>query len=202
MAAAKSSRRPAASHDPEEEYPTPNLSVFEFTAEDLRANQRGYLSDRQRGWLQSTARGIVGCSMASAPIALGFVLLGLSLILALYLQNEETRAALFSNPANLLMLAAAAVVAVSAIGLSIWLARRQASSVERARLQTVQGRIRFDQDYSPSSAIMSYHVFVGDHKFSFTEAMDGVFREGETCRVYFCKSGPYQLIMSFEHMAA
>ena len=51
--------------DPGEESPTPNLSIFEFTPEELKANQRGLLTDKQRGWLQGTARGITSCSMAS-----------------------------------------------------------------------------------------------------------------------------------------
>jgi hypothetical protein len=80
-----------------EEYQPGSLSIFEFTPEDLKANQRGYLTDKQRGWLQGTARGITSCSMASAPIALGFVLLGLSITLGLYLSNEDSRAR--SSPA-------------------------------------------------------------------------------------------------------
>ena len=42
----------------EEQYKPGSLGMFEFTPEDLKANQRGYLTDRQRGWLHGTARGI------------------------------------------------------------------------------------------------------------------------------------------------
>jgi hypothetical protein len=173
------------------------LAIFEFTAEDLRANERGYLTDRQRGWLSGTARGITGCSMASAPIALGFVLLGLALTLGMYLSNEDSRAALFSSPMNLVGLAAAAVIGATAIGLSIFLVQRQATAVTKAQLRQVEGPIRLESDYSPRSSLTTYHVHVGTHRFSFGEDMSSVFHEGSQYRVYYCQSGPYQLIMSY-----
>jgi hypothetical protein len=184
--------------DSGEEYQPGSLSIYEFTPADLRANQRGYLTDGQRGWLQSTARGIVGCSMASAPIALGFVLLGLLLTLGLYLSNEDSRAALFASPMNLLGLAAAGAIGMAAIGGSIWLARRQASKVARAQLQRVQGKVRLDQDYSARSGITTYKVIVGTQKFSFADDMSAIFHEGREYRIHYCQSGPYQLIMSYE----
>jgi hypothetical protein len=185
-----------------EEFKAGSLGIFEFTAEDLRANQRGQLSDQQRGWLRRTGRGIQSCSMASAPIALGFVLLGLIIMLALYLQNEDTRAALFANPEILLALAGAGVIGVAAIGLSVLLARRQAAAVTRAGLMVVQGPVRLDRDFSPGSGITSYHVLIGDQKFSYTDDMSDTFHEGRTYRVFFCKSGPYKLIMSYEQVDA
>ena len=181
-----------------DDYRPGSLSIFEFTPEDLRANQRGYLTDRQRGWLHSTARGIQSCSMSSAVVALVVVLLGLTLTLGLYLSNEDSRRALFANPMNLLALAGAAVIGVAAIGLSILLSRRQASAVTQAKLRRVQGTVRLDQDYSPRSAMTSYHVIIGDQRFSFTDDMSSVFREGRPYTIYYCKSGPYQLIMSYE----
>jgi hypothetical protein len=200
MPAKRKTTRPASTPEAGEEYKPGSLSIFEFTPEDLKANQRGYLTDKQRGWLQGTARGITSCSMASAPIALGFVLLGLSITLGLYLSNEDSRRALFSSPMNLLGLAAAGVIGVAAVGLSIVLARRQAAGVARAQLQRAQGKVRLDQDYSSSSSLTTYHVFFGAHKFSFGDDMSSVFREGHAYSVYYCQSGPYQLIMSFEEL--
>jgi hypothetical protein len=182
-----------------DEYKPGSLGIFEFTAEDLKANQRGYLTDSQRGWLQSTARGITGCSMASTPIALGFLLVGLALTLGMYLSNARSRAALFSNPVNLLALAAAGVIGGAPIGLSVFMAQRQAAGVERAALKMTQGQVRLDTDFS-SSTSMTHHVHVGEHTFSFGDDMSDVFREGSQYRVYYCKSGPYQLVMSFERL--
>jgi hypothetical protein len=184
----------------EAEYRPGSLVIFEFTPDDLRANQRGYLTDGQRAWLRSTARGITGCSMASAPIALGFILLGLTLTLGMYLSNEDSRRALFSNPLNLVGLAAAGLIGVAAVGLSVFLARRQAAGVAQAQLRRAEGVVRLDSSFSPRSAITTYYVFVGAHKFSFGDDMRGVFREGSPYRVYYCQSGPYQLIMSFEEV--
>lgn len=200
MPAKRKTARPSSDPEPGEEFNAGSLSVFEFTPEDLKANQRGYLTDKQRGWLQGTARGITSCSMASAPIALGFVLLGLSITLGLYLSNEDSRRALFSNPMNLLGLAAAGVIAVAAVGLSVFLARRQAAGVRQAQLRRAQGKVRLDQDYSSSSNLTTYQVFVGGHKFSFGDDMSAVFQEGHSYNVYYCQSGPYQLIMSFEEL--
>ena len=131
----------ASSPEPEkeEEFSTARLSIFEFTPEDLRANQRGYLTDRQRGWLAGTAQGITSCSMSSAAVALGFVFLGLTLTLGLYLSNEDSRRALLASPLNLLALAAAGAIGVAAIGLSIFLSRRRASAVARAELGALRG---------------------------------------------------------------
>lgn len=184
--------------NPDEPFQPPILSIFEFTPQDLRSNERGYITDRQRAWLRSNARGIRSCSMTSAVIGLGFAIFGMLLTLGLYLQNEDSRAALFSNSMNLPMLAGGLIAAVSILGLSIWFARRQASAVEEAALRKVQGTVRLDQDYSPGSAITSYHVLIGDQKFSFTEDVSRVFKEGSQYSIYFCRSGPYRLILSME----
>jgi len=172
------------------------LSIFEFTPEDLKANQGGYLTDKQRGWLQGTARGITSCSMASAPIALGFVLLGLGITLALYLSNEDSRRALFSSPMNLLGLAAAGVIGVARGGVfdraSAQAGCRREAGAAPAR--TGQGPARSGL-FSPQRP---HHISClrGDHRFSFGDDMSSVFREGHSYNVYYCQSGPYQLIMS------
>jgi hypothetical protein len=174
--------------------------VFDFREDDLRLNRQGYMSQRQRAWLQGTGRGMLRFSRSSATIALGFVLLGGCIILALYLQNEGSRRALFSSPLNLLMLAGALLVALAAIVLSVWLARRSSSALANARLEKVEGLARLDEDYSPGSALTSYHVFIGNHKFSFGEDMSDVFKAGGHYRLYYCKSGPSQIILSFEQL--
>jgi hypothetical protein len=198
MPAKKRSAATKPEPEAEEQFSTASLSIFEFTPDDLRSNQRGYLTDRQRGWLRSTGQGIQSCSISSAVVALGFVLLGLTITLGLYLSNEDSRRAVFSNPMSLLGLAAAGAIGVGAIGLSILLARRQAANVTRADLRRVQGTVRLDQDYSPRSSLTSYHVFVGDQKFTFGDDVSSIFREGQRYTIYYCKSGAYQLIMSFE----
>jgi hypothetical protein len=183
-----------------EGFQSPSLGIFEFTQDDLRANQRGLITARQRAWLQGLAGGIERFSWSSATLALGFVLLGTCLILGLYLQNEGSRAALFSSPLNVLLLGAAAAVGTAAIAFSVFMARRQAQSIARAALQRVEGMVRLEQDFAPNSAITSYRVFIGNHRFSFGDDMSSIFHEGGKYRVFFCKSGVYQLILSLEQL--
>lgn len=197
----KTSTRSRAAGESQPEFKAGSLGIFEFTAEDLRANERGQLTDRQRGWLRQMGQGIQSCSMASAPIALGFVLLGLVIMLAMYLQNEDTREMLFANPEILLVLAGAGVIGVAAVGLTVILGRRQAKAVTQAGLKVVQGTVRHDRSYSPGSGITSYHVLIGDQKFSYTDDMSDTFREDKTYRIFFSQSGPYKLIMSYEEVS-
>ena len=102
---------------------------------------------------------------------------------------------------NLVGLAAAGVIGVAAVGLSIFLAGRQAAGVVKSQLRRVQGKVRLDSEYSSRSSMTTYHVFVGEQKFSFGDDMSSIFHEGDRYNVYFCQSGPYQLIMSYEHLA-
>ena len=84
--------------------------MFEFTEDDLRSNQRGFLTQGQRDYLKMIGEGGVRVQRWNIKIAVGFMFFGLCLILAMYLQNESTRAALFSNPLNILVFPAIVVV--------------------------------------------------------------------------------------------
>ncbi|HET6845287.1 MAG TPA: hypothetical protein VFH29_00550 [Anaerolineales bacterium] len=58
-----------------------------------------------------------------------------------------------------------------------------------------------ESGFSARSSISTFHVYVGAHQFTFGDDMGMVFRGGVTYLVYYCHSGPYQLIMSFEALA-
>jgi hypothetical protein len=58
--------------------------------------------------------------------------------------------------------------------------------------------VRFNQDSSGDSGITSYYVFIGKKRFTFGDDMSGVFKEGEKYKVYYCKSGVYEFVMSYE----
>ena len=189
--------------DPErssEEFARPNLSIFDFTPEDLQSNRRGFISQRQRENLQRTAGGIVRASRSNSGIALIFVFFGLALILAMFLQNESSRAALFSNPLNLVMLAGGIALVMLILAFAMGLTRRQTTALAAAELKKAEGIVRLEQSYSPESAITSYYVFVGNQKFAFSEDMSATFTEGRNYRVYFVHSGPYRLILSLEKL--
>ena len=172
------------------------MNLFDFTEEDLKLNKRGHVSPRQREWLQMTARGIRSSSWTSVYVTVGFLFLGICVILALYLQNEDSRAALFSNPLNLLVFPATIVAVAAILAFSIWLARRISERLMNAQIQSAEGKIRLDEESSEGGT--TYYVFVGKKKFAFGEDMSRVFREGEKYKVYYCKAGVFELVLSFE----
>jgi len=176
------------------------INIFNFNENDLRSNQRGSISPRQKEWLGMTARGIRSFSWKSALVAVFFLFLGLSIILVMFLQNERARHAIFSNSMNLIALPATALVVLAILAFSIFLARRQAHRLENSVLSSASGTIRFDQDSSGESGITSYYVFVGKKRFTFSDDMSVVFKEGEKYKVYYCKSGIYEFVLSLEQM--
>jgi hypothetical protein len=174
--------------------------MFEFTAEDLAANKRGQLSPGQREWLKMIGKGGVRMQGFNVWIAVGFMFLGLCITLGLYLSNEDSRAALFSNSLNGLVLLLNFLAVVGILVLSIFLARRNANKLQNAVLSSVSGNVRFDHDSSGESGITSHFVIVGKKKFKFADDMSHVFKEGEKYRFYYCKAGLYEFVMSYEKL--
>jgi hypothetical protein len=172
--------------------------MFEFTEDDLKVNKRGGLSPRQAEWLKMVARGVRSFSWRSAFITIGFTFLGLCILLALSLQNERSRAALFSSSVNLIVLIGMVPLILGILALAIFLNYRNANKLENSVLSSASGAIRFDQDSSGESGITSYYVFVGKKRFTFGDDMSAVFREGEKYKFYYCKSGVYEFVMSYE----
>jgi hypothetical protein len=86
---------------------------------------------------------------------------------------------------------------VHVLGLCIVVALYLQNSV----LSSASGTIRFDQDSSGESGITSDHVFVGKQKFTFGDEMSAVFKEGERYKVYYCKSGVYEFVLSLEQVS-
>ena len=122
------------------------------------------------------------------------------MVLGLSLQNERSRAALFSNPVNLIVLIGMVPLILGILALVIFLNYRSANKLENAVISSVSGPIRFDQDSSRSSGITSYYVFVGKKRFTFGDDMSAVFKEGEKYKFYYCKSGVYEFVMSYEQV--
>jgi uncharacterized membrane protein len=158
--------------------------MFEFTEADLKANRRGLLTQSQRELLRMTARGVRASSMTSVYVIVGFMIFGMCLILALYLQNEDTRAALFSNPLNLLVFPAIVLVIAVILIFVILLARWVSNRLLNAQLQVAEGKIRLDQEYSANAGFTSYYVYVGRKRFGLADDMSHTFMErGEVSRV-------------------
>ena len=174
--------------------------MFEFTEEDLKANKRGQLSQSQKEWLKMIGKGGVRLQSFNVWIAVGFMFLGLCITLGLYLSNEDSRAALFANPSNLLIFPIAIVVIVGILVLSMLLARWNANKLQTAMLSSSSGNVRFDRNYSSESNIATYYVIVGKKKFKFADDMSSVFKEGEKYKVYYCRAGMYEFVMSYERL--
>jgi hypothetical protein len=172
--------------------------MFEFTADDLAANKRGQLSPDQREWLKMIGKGGVRLQGFNVWIAVGFMFLGLCITLGLYLSNEDSRAALFSNPLNILIFPIIILVVVGILVLSILLARWNADKLQNAVLSSVSGNIRFDYDSSGESGITTYFVIVSRKKFKFADDMSHVFNEGEKYKFYYCRAGLYEFVLSYE----
>lgn len=174
--------------------------MFEFNEEDLKINKRGQLSPSQKEWLKMVGKGGVRVQGFNVWIAIGFMFLGLCLILALFLQNEDSRAALFANPLNLLIFPILILVVVGILVLSLLLARWNANKLQNAVLSSVSGNIRLDYDSSGKSGVPSFYAFVGKKRFTFGDDMSSVFKEGEKYKVYYCKAGMYEFVMSYERL--
>jgi hypothetical protein len=174
--------------------------MYEFTEDDLKANKRGQLSSSQKDWLKSIARGTRSFSWRNSFIAMGFAFLGVCIVLGLSLQNDRSRAALFSDPVNLIVLIGIIPLVLGILALAIFLNHRSANKLENSILSSVSGPIRLDYDSSGESGLTSYYVFVGKKRFTFGDDMSNVFKEGEKYKVYYCGSGVYQFVMSYEQI--
>jgi len=161
--------------------------MFEFNEEDLKINKRGQLSPSQKDWLKNIGKGGVRLQGFNVWIAIGFMFLGLCITLGLYLSNEDSRAALFANPLNLLIFPVAIVVIVGILVLSMVLARWNANKLQSAVLSSVSGNVRFDRDYSSESNIATYYVIVGKKKFKFADEMSATFKEGQNTSFIIAK---------------
>ncbi len=174
--------------------------MFEFTAEDLAANKHGQLSPGQQEWLKMIGKGGVRLQGFNVWIAIGFMFLGLCITLGLYLSNEDSRVALFSNPLNLWIFPIIILVVVGILVLSIFLARWNADKLRNAVISSISGNVRFDYDSSGKSGITTYFVIVGRKKVRFADDMSQIFKEGEKNKFYYCKAGFYEFVMSFEQL--
>ena len=174
--------------------------MFEFNEDDLRSNKRGQLSQRQRDWLKDIGRGAVRVQKGNVWIVVFIMFLGLSIMLGLYLSDEDARAALFSNPVHLLSFPIIVLFVLGVYALSILLARWNADKLNNAVLSSVSGTVRFDEDSSGKSGITTYFVIVGRKKFKFADAMSNIFKEGEEYKFHYCKAGMYEFVMSYEQL--
>jgi hypothetical protein len=177
------------------------MTKFDFSGEELESNKKGVLSPRQKQVLKATAQGMRASSKSGVWVILFFLALGLCITLAVFLQGMDARSWRTLAPQMVIGLCFAvfAVFVITAFG--IFYSRRQAAKLEVAPLLSAEGIIRHDTSYSEQSGFTSYYVYFGKKRFSFADEMSRVFPEGAKFRVYYCKVGQIELIMSFERLA-
>ncbi len=174
---------------------------FDFTEEEVQLNKKGILSQRQKGVLKAMARGIRGSSKSGVWLILGFMVLGLSIIIPLNLQGLNERSLPVLGPQLVAGLCFTVFAIFAVIALSLFTSRRQAAKLEVAPVLSAEGVISHDSDYSSSGSFRTYYVYFGKKRFSFPDEMERVFPKGSTFRIYYCKVGQIELIMSFERIS-
>jgi hypothetical protein len=171
--------------------------VYEFTEEELRSNQRGFVSDGQKEMLRQMAAGIRSSQRSTAKIAIVFPFIGLCLILGLSLSNESARTALFANISNLVILGLLIPMIVGIFWLSTYFADKRADQLAVSRLSKVEGKISLDETHS-SKVGSAYYVIIGKVKFVFPEDVSRIFPEGSIFRIHYCETTMLKLILSYE----
>jgi len=176
------------------------MQPFDFTEAELNANRNGRLSPRQKERLAAMAHGVRASSKSGVWIILGFMVLGLGIIAALFLFSLDARRLQTLGPQLILGLCFTVFAVGAMIVLSLVLSRRQAVRLEAAGVQTAEGVVRHDSEYS-QSGFTSYYVYFGKKRFSFADDPSHTFPEGATFRVYYAKAGLIEWILSFERLA-
>lgn len=174
------------------------MMEFDFTEAEVASNRNGFLSQRQKEVLKATARGLRSSSKGGVWVILFFLILGLGITLAVFSMGVSARnfRALVPQVAAGLCFSVFAVFVITALG--ILFSHRQADKLEEAPLLSAEGVVSHDSDYSANSGITSHYVYFGKKRFSFPDDMSRVFPEGAKFRIYYCKVGQIELIMSFE----
>ena len=176
------------------------MTKFDFTEDELQSNKKGILSQRQKGVLKATSDSMRSSWKSGIWVILFFLILGTCIMAALFTQglNAQNIKALGPQMVVGLCFAVFAVFVITA--LSIFMSYRRAAKLESAPLLTAEGVISHNRDYSPNSGVTSHYVYFGKKRFSFPDGMSRVFPKGTKFRIYYCKVGQIELIMSFERI--
>lgn len=173
-----------------------NLTFYEFTEEDLRSNQRGFMTPRQKEWVKSWAGGIRRSQRGNFPLVIFFMLLGLGMFFGMTFSNESARRAFLSDPLNLIVICGSVPVILGIVALGQFFGRRRAARLENSELKAAEGVISLDEETSRVGT--TYYAHVGDTEFAFGEDVSASLPEGRRCRIYYCETNMLKLILSYE----
>ncbi|MBE0672041.1 MAG: hypothetical protein IH588_15780 [Anaerolineales bacterium] len=174
------------------------LTFYDFTDEDLKSNRNGFITPRQKEWIQGFAKGISGMQRGNAKIAIVFPFIGLCMILAMSLSNERARAAFLSDPTYLIVLVLVVPFVAGIFAISIYFADRRAARLSEASLKKAEGSVKFDEESSRVGT--TYFVYVGETEFKFGEDVSRYFAEGGVYRIFYCETSMLKLILSHERV--
>ena len=166
-------------------------NVFDFTQEDLRANQMGQLSASQQENLQSYSNQF-GCA---SVVALIFVVVSIIAIFAYALSSGEFDMATFQEvlPIMVLVFGGSFLLVVFFILLGFYRARDMRSG----KLSTAEGEAHCwtkKQRY-----FVEYHFKIGKTKFRATsQSQYDAIDPDLSYRVYYVKNPPAHIIFSIE----
>lgn len=175
------------------------LTFYEFTEDDLKSNRNGFITPRQREWVKGFAKGISRSQRGTAKFAIIFPFIGLCLILGMSFSNESARAALLSDPMNLIVLVLVVPLVIGIFLLSIFFADRRAARLSEAELKKAEGTVKLDEEHSRVGP--TYFVRVGKTEFKFGEDVSEYFAAGGTYRIFYCETSMLKLILSYEKVA-
>ena len=174
-----------------------SLAIFEFTEDDLKSNQRGFISVNQKAMIENMAQGIRGSQSGGSKVGVFFLFFGLCLILGMFLSVESYRTALFTDPIILTVLVLIVPVVLGIFGLSIYSAYKRAERLLNSELKKVEGRVELDETHS-SKVGSTYYVIIRKIRFPFPEDISGTFQEGKIYRIYYCETSMLKYMLSFE----
>ncbi len=177
------------------------MTKFDFTEEELKLNRNGVLSQKQKQRMVAMAHGIRSSSKSGVWIILGFMFLGLCIMLAMFLQTMDSRTLQTLVPQMLGGLCFTVFAVLAMIALSLFVSSRQAAKLEAAQALSVEGVVWHDSSYSQQGGFTSYYVYFGKKRFAYADDMSHVFPEGAKFRVYYCKAGVVEFILSHEKLS-
>src|SRR5690349_18768389 len=132
------------------------LAMFEFTMDDLKSNQRGLISVKQKDAIENIAEGIRKSQRGSAKAGVFFLFFGLCIILGMFLSSENYRAMLFTDPSILLSLGTIVLIVFGILALSIYLTYRRADRFSNSGLKEVEGLAHLDETHSSKTGSTYY----------------------------------------------
>lgn len=174
------------------------LTFYEFTEEDLKSNRSGFITTRQKAWINGFAKGISGMQRGNAKIAIIFPLIGMCIFFAILLPNENARAAFFADPVFVIVFALLVPFIAGIFAVSIYFSDRRAARLSEAKLKKAEGTVELDEESSHVGS--TYFVRIGGAEFKFGEDVSSYFAEGGVYRIFYCETSMLKLILSHERV--